>query len=315
MHKQSYAIIRDTVAVSELDASVITLTYNRPDALWRCLDSLARQEVAAYRFEMVLVDVSDKPVTDVVKEFAGRLRICHVRAENRGVAANRNVGAREATAPLLVFLDDDCCAKPDWLRKMVAAAADRPGALVGGGVRNVDSDNAVSVAGQVITEAVDDFFNSGDGGPTFFPGLNFAVPREDYLALGGCDESFGRLAAEDREFASRWVASGRKMVAEPTAIVVHDHRRDLPGYLRQYFNYGKGAWVYHCRTKTRDNGVMKSAVSTHFGLLRRLGGPLGRLTFGMRLKVLVLLAAWEVSNLAGFTWQGIRPSPGNGETE
>ena len=309
------SVFRETVAVSEPEASVITLTYNRPDALRRCLDSLAGQEVAADRFEVVLVDVSDEPVTAIVKEFANRLQIRHVRAENRGVAANRNVGAREATAPLLVFLDDDCCAEPNWLRKMVAAGAVSPGTLVGGGVRNVDPDNAVSVAGQVITEAVDDFFNSGDGGPTFFPGLNFAVPREDYLALGGCDESFGRLAAEDREFASRWKASGRKMVAEPAAIVVHDHRQDLPGYIRQYFNYGKGAWVYHCRTKSHDNGVLVSAASAHFGLLGRLGRPLRRLNFGMRLKVLLLLAAWEVSNLAGFAWQSIRPSSDNGETE
>lgn len=289
-----------------LDASVITLTFNRPEALRRCLESLAEQDIGPDRFELVLVDVSDEAVTDVVEAFEERIRIRHVRESNRGVAANRNVGARAASAPLLVFLDDDCRAKPDWLGRMVDRAAAHPGALVGGGVTNVDPENAVSVAGQVITEAVDSHFNSGENGPTFFPGMNFAVPREDYLALGGCDESFGLLAAEDREFAYRWRTSGRGLVAEPGARVEHDHRQDLPGYLRQYFNYGKGAWLYHVRVKSGDRGVLKTAARSHFGLLGQLGGPLSQLAPAMRWKVVFLLAAWELSNLAGFTWQGLR---------
>lgn len=286
-----------------LKASVITLTFNRPDALRRCLESLSRQTLGKGSFELVLVDVSDVAVTEVVEEFKDRVSIQHVLAENKGVAANRNLGARTATASLAVFIDDDCTADPDWLEKIVACADANPGALIGGGVLNMNPRNAVSTAGQVITDAVDLVSNSGPEGPMFFPGMNFAVPREDYLALGGCDESYGKLAAEDREFMARWRLSGRALVAAPDALVTHEHRRDLKGFVRQYFNYGKGAWVYHQRTKLPFSGSMGSAVRTHLALLRCLGDPMSGLGFMMKAKVVLLLMAWEVSNLAGFVWQ------------
>ena len=294
-----------------LEASVITLTYNRPAGLRRCLRSLSSQTLADDRFEVVLVDVSDEPVTPVLGEFEGSIQLRHIRAENRGVAANRNVGASEATAPLVVFLDDDCIAESAWLEKMIAGARANPGALVGGGVRNLDSENAVSTAGQVITEAVDSFSNSGEEGPTFFPGMNFAVPREDYLALGGCDESFGRMAAEDREFMDRWRMSGRTLAAVPDACVVHAHRQDLAGFARQYFNYGRGAWVYHRHTMPTGSGTMAGIARTHLELLGHLGTPLSGLAPVMKLKVVGLLIVWEISNLAGFAWQALRSAGQN----
>lgn len=297
------------------EASVITLSFNRPDALRRCLQSLAGQTAGRDRFELVVVDVSDEPVTDILRAFEAEIRIRHVRAVNGGCAANRNVGAHEATAPLLVFLDDDCRAEPGWLETMLEGARDHPGALLGGGVVNSDPGNAVSTAGQVITEAVDAHFNRGGRGATFFPGMNFAVPRDAYLALGGCDASFGTLAAEDREFAARWIASGRSMVAVPGARVSHDHRNDLGGFVRQYFNYGRGAWKLHECLKQSGSGSLGEVLRSHAGLIRQLGTPLSGLDLAMKLKVLPLLFTWELANLVGFAWQGLRSVGGRGTAD
>jgi GT2 family glycosyltransferase len=296
------------------EASVITLSFNRPDALIRCLQSLARQTVEPDRFELIVVDVSDEPVSTIIAEFEASIRIRHVRTVNRGVAANRNAGVAAAAAPLLLFIDDDCRAEPDWLEGMIGCAWANPGALIGGGVVNSHPENAVATAGQVITEAVDAHFNVSDREPTFFPGLNFGVPRDGYLELGGCDESFGRLAAEDREFAARWRHSGRPMVAVPAARVLHEHRTDIAGFLRQYFNYGRGAWKYHECMKVQGTGMMSDAVRSHVGLIRRLAAPMSGLDLSMKLKVALLLVAWELLNLGGFIWQGVVSprTPGDG---
>ena len=288
-----------------IQASIITLSFNRPEALQHCLRSLAGQTVETKRFESIIVDVSDEPVSGIIEAFEKEIQIHHVRAANGGVAANRNIGAAEARAPLLLFIDDDCRAEPDWLENMLACARSNPGALIGGGVINSNPKNAVSTAGQVITEAVDLHFNAGKKTPTFFPGLNFGMPREDYLALGGCDESFGRLAAEDREFSARWRRSGRPLAAAPMARVVHDHRMDIPGFMRQYFNYGRGAWKLHeCISARSDEGI-PNVVRSHVGLVRHLATPISRLEPVMQVKVIPLLILWELMNLFGFVWQSI----------
>jgi len=139
--------------------SVIVMTFNRPGPLRRCLESLAAQTLPPEQFEVVLVDASDVPVVDIAREFSGRLRLVHLPGPNLGVAGNRNRGADAASADLLAFLDDDCVAHTTWLQRLSTACRENPGALIGGGVENPHAENAYAAAGQVITAAVDSFFN------------------------------------------------------------------------------------------------------------------------------------------------------------
>jgi GT2 family glycosyltransferase len=285
------------------EISVILMTFNRQEALRRCLESLAGQTLHREAFEIVLVDVSHHPANDLVKEFEQNLDIRHVIGSNLGVAGNRNRGAEHASAEFIAFIDDDCVAYTDWLAKIKVALKSNPNSLIGGAVDNPFPDNVFATAGQVITEAVDAFYNPANAPPRFFPGLNFAVPREAYRRIGGCDPEFGRLAAEDRDFADRWRSAGGSLVKCSEAVVCHEHRRDLRGFIRQYFNYGRGAWRYHSLCRQRNHGGMAEDIKLHTGLMRYLRKPLENLSLGMRVKVVVLLGVWQTANLAGFLWQ------------
>ena len=256
----------------------------------------------------MLVDVSTSPVTSVVQEFKNKLDIRHFHTRNRGVAGNRNYGARNARAELLAYIDDDCVAEPSWLENLLTSAEANPGFLIGGGVRNLYPDNAVACAGQVITEAVDSCFNATPGAPLFFPGLNFAIPRDPYLSIGGCDEAFGRLAAEDRDFADRWLQSGGQQVRATDAIVIHEHRTALKGFIQQYFNYGRGAWRYHSLRRSRGTGALFESLKLHKGLRRFTRQPLRDVPASLRKKVRLLLVTWELTNAAGFVWQACADS-------
>ncbi len=283
--------------------SVVVMTFNRPDALLRCLHSLARQSVSSDAFEVVVVDVSDAPIDDLEARFAGRLQLRHQRAANRGVAVNRNVGARAARGRWLVYIDDDCVAQPDWLAKLHETIERCPEAMIGGGVINLLGDNVIALAGQLITDAVDRHFNPNPHDATFVPGLNFAVPRDAYLADGGCDEGFGMLAAEDRDLCRRWRRDGRRIVKASSAIVAHQHRDDLRGFARQYFNYGRGAWVYHRRIVGAGDPAGETVVGSHLELLRHVGRAVAAQPARLRAKLLALVVVWEVANAAGFLWQ------------
>jgi len=293
--------------------SVVVMSFNRPQALERCLASLAAQTLAMQKFEVVLVDVSDPPNHPQVARYGERLTLRHRIETNRGVAGNRNLGAAAATAPLLAFLDDDCVAHPEWLATLLAAAARHPGALIGGGVTNLLPGNPVASAGQLIQEAVDRHFNADPTDAHFVAGLNFAVPTERFRQMGGNDEGYGRRAAEDREFCSRWRAEGGRIVKAEAALVAHEHRADLPGFLRQYFNYGRGAWIYH-RTKPALSASGEPTVGSHLGLLKQLGRELAASPRQQRPLLALLLLGWEAANLAGFVREALASSQrlGNG---
>ncbi len=285
--------------------SVIVMTLDRPGPLRRCLESLAAQSISHDCFEVIVVDASAEPAVSLLADFAGRLRLSHHVGPNHGVAGNRNVGVARARGPVVAFLDDDCVADPGWLEAVTDVVEANPRFLVGGLVANAYPSNAVAVAGQVIAEGVYDFFNPSGEEPRFFAGLNFAVDRESYLAIGGCDPGFGRLAAEDRDFVDRWRVAGGSLAGCPAAIVHHEHRTTLDGFVRQHINYGRGAWRYHSMRRLRRSGRMIDDLRLHSNLYRHLGPSVMRQGHGMRAKVIALLLTWQVANLVGFVSQGV----------
>ena len=283
-----------------VEVSVVVMTFNRPKALERCLRSLSAQSIGSQAFEVVLVDVSQPSVTDVVANFSDHLRIHHLIAINQGVAGNRNLGAESARAPLLAYLDDDCVADPHWLEVILKASNCHPGCLIGGQVENLHPESLIACAGQLITEAVDAAFNAPGSKPEFFAGLNFAVPRRDYLALGGCDVTYGRLAAEDRDFCRRWRNSGRCLAKAPEALVIHEHRCNFKGFWRQYFNYGRGAYRFSKESYSTNE---PTTVSQHWRLIEKLKQLLCQANGSQQLPLAMLLVVWEIANTTGFIWE------------
>lgn len=91
--------------------ALILTTYNRPAALDRVLDSVARQTVMP---EQVIIadDGSDERTTAVVEAWRPRLRasLHHAWQPDDGfrAAASRNRAARDASTDLLLFVDGDC---------------------------------------------------------------------------------------------------------------------------------------------------------------------------------------------------------------
>ena len=100
-------------------------------SLTRCLDSLAAQTVPTSGFEVLVVDDSGEGATACL-DLPLPVRIC--RNVGRGASAARNLGAREARAPFVLFLDSDIVAEPDLLERHLArhrAAADSAIAVIG----------------------------------------------------------------------------------------------------------------------------------------------------------------------------------------
>jgi len=107
--------------------SVIIPTHNRAGFLAKAMGSVLAQ---TYRnFELIVVDDGSTDSTSQLLASYGR-EVIALRQENRGPAAARNLGIRQARYPLLAFLDSDDCFAPEKLAIQVAAMEAAPATLI-----------------------------------------------------------------------------------------------------------------------------------------------------------------------------------------
>ena len=90
------------------------------------------------------------------------------------------------------------------------------------------------------------------------------------------------------------------MVYEPAAVIEHHHDLDLSSFVRQHFNYGRGA--YHFRRLRRARGRASRLEPLRFYRDLVLF-PFGRQPVARALLISVLLCLAQFANAAGFFWQ------------
>ncbi|MEE2789213.1 MAG: glycosyltransferase [Myxococcota bacterium] len=90
--------------MSSPDIAVIIVTYHRPKAVVRLVDSLISQDLARERYEVCIVDNGGDGPKEALASRVDHWVTAHT---NLGASAGRNCGVRLTGAPVLVFLDDD----------------------------------------------------------------------------------------------------------------------------------------------------------------------------------------------------------------
>jgi len=216
--------------------SVIIPTYNRRNELEQTLEALAVQEFPAAEFEVIVADDgSSDDSAEVAASFDGPLRLKYVWQEDLGYrsAAARNLGARQAAAPIFAFLDCGTLAGPGFVGGHLAAQS-APGkrAVVGYcyGYDSLRKDKWVPDS--LGTASLSEVVRRNAGEPLFqdvrhsefervgFDLMKFAVPwtyfatmncsmgAADFWAVGGFDETFKGWGMEDTELGYRLFRNG-----------------------------------------------------------------------------------------------------------
>jgi GT2 family glycosyltransferase len=141
----------------------------------------------------------------------------------------------------VAFTDDDCCHASDWLTRLEGYFEKYPKAMVGGRPVNTLRSNPFSIASQLL---IDYLLFSANAVPTAGSYLNnIALPREEFVAMGGFDIAFS-MSAEDRDLCDRWVRSGKQIVFAPEILIGHAHQLNWRSYWKQHRNYGRGAFQH-----------------------------------------------------------------------
>ncbi len=204
---------------ANLLVSVVVPTYLRPKLLHRCLTALCAQTLGPDRYEVVVVDDGRNGETRrEVESWRGHGGLPTVRylttpAPRSGPAVARNIGWRAAGGEIMAFTDDDCEPLPDWLA--AGAAAFR--------------DEEVSGAwGRIVVPISEDptDYERNTAGLEQAPcaTANCFYRKAALWAVGGFDERFSAAWREDSDVQFALLERVHKLVAVPSAVVVHPVR-------------------------------------------------------------------------------------------
>jgi GT2 family glycosyltransferase len=285
-----------------LTFSIVIPTYNRPDRLEKCLQSMTQLDYPRDRFEVIVVDDgSAQPMESVAVPFQSHLNLTVIRQVNSGPAKARNTGASHAQGEYIAFTDDDCTLDRQWLRALETCFKAHPQALVGGRTINALPDNVFSTASQLLIDYIYSYYNAPASSANFLASNNFAMPREQFQAVGGFDVNFPLAAGEDREFCDRWLHHGYAIVYAPEVTIHHAHHLSLKSFWRQHFNYGRGAFCFHqTRSVRTDEGLRVEPLTFYWNLIRF---PFVQSSSSSPFVLTALLFLSQVANVLGFSWE------------
>lgn len=202
------------------DVSIIIPHYNQPEALLRCLASLAEQDFAGSS-EILVIDNGShtRPDPAMLEPFGAIL----LHEGEPGPGPARNLGARTARGELLLFIDADCRAHAHWITAAVEGLSAAASTGVVGGDVQIDFSDVQRPSAMEAYEAVFAFRQqlyieqhgySGTG--------NLAVRRDVFEKVG---PFVGVAFAEDAEWGRRAAVHGHPATFRPDMIVYHPARR------------------------------------------------------------------------------------------
>lgn len=246
-----------------LKVSVVICTYNRVAYLPRTLEALAVQTVPCQEFEILLIDNNSSDRTpEACREFQQKhpeLNFRYTVESRQGLSYARNRGIEEAQSDLLVFIDDDAFAAPDYLQNLIRFFETTPDAAAAGGriYPLFESKRPDWLPG--ILMSLMSVIDLGDRVCLFkkkFPiGANMAFRKKTLQTYGNFNVKLGRRGdnlegAEEKDLFLKIIAAGEKVYYIPDATVRHiipDKRLSFDHFRRQAIGIG-----YSERVRSRE---------------------------------------------------------------
>ena len=248
-------------------ASVVVVSRERPGELVRCLTALAQQDHPA--FEVVVV--ADPAGLDAAVRTGLALKA--VAFDEANISAARNLGLAQAAGEVVAFIDDDACAEPTWLSRLVAPFADARVVQATGFVRG---RNGISFQWRAST--VDRFgedhaldvpedrvsLHEGSGARAVKTvGTNCAFRAAALRAAGGFDPAF-RFFLDEADVNLRLAARGGLTAVVPLAQVHHafaaSARRRADRVPLSLVEIGASTAVFLRRHAPEASGALPEAV-------------------------------------------------------
>jgi len=216
-----------------MNLTVIISTYNGAKKLPVILDSLTKQSYKDFEL-LIVVDGSIDETMDVLQEWTNRFYDFKIiYQQNKGRAAVRNTGVKNAKGELLLFFDDDLIVKENCVKNhleyhsktnfeniFVGQVLDEP-------TETDDNKEFIRYKKYLAKAWYKNMYRKDRrieknifDGDYYMSGANFSLTKNIFNRIGGLDESLNR--SEDFEFAIRAKTAGVKTIlGDKYATVIH----------------------------------------------------------------------------------------------
>lgn len=227
-----------------VDISLIVLTYNRPNLLRNCLESILKLEKGGVSLEVIVVDDGSKTDnSSIPNQYEHSLKIRFDKKVHQGVAAARNYGVKLASGKFIAFIADDYCLPKNFLIDVLKFFDENDDALV--------ITHNISPCGPSLFKFVQRLYfqltlwqsienletTSGVLKSYSLPPSRGAVFRKEiFNEIGLFNEEL--VTGEDGEFGMRMASHGIPVYFFPDKYIEHWEQKDLLGYIDQRLKYG-----------------------------------------------------------------------------
>lgn len=216
--------------------SIIIGTHNQKHVLKKTLESLFHQTLSSELYEIQLVDSSSIDGTDkMAEELKPTCRFDYLRVENKGKAAARNIGIKQAKGEIILLTDADMIAEPKLLEEHLLAHEKRNNASFEGLTINPDGKPYIKAwlwPGKRLKWA---YFLTG----------NLSIRRKTIIEAGLFDENFKGYGWEDVELGYRLRQMKIPLLYLPSAVNHHHHPVTTEGMMERKFETGKSAALFY----------------------------------------------------------------------
>lgn len=258
------------------EITVVVPTFDRPEALDRCIAALLRQQTPRI-FEIVVVD--NHPQSGLTAPLPARYpSVRFVQEPNPGLSNARNAGVQAARALIIVTTDDDVLPPPQWLQTLTAPLFDAhrdPASKLA-----ATTGDCLAMKRETSAEILFEAYGGlrhGDTPATFdalwmsqwhvgFPHLwrigttaNVAFLASALQNIGPFETLLGAGtpsgAWEDIDCFYRLLRAGFSIAYVPDAAVRHAHREQLDALTRQLCAYRRGETAFLCLVLLRHRDL------------------------------------------------------------
>lgn len=217
--------------------SVITLTRNRADLLAANFTSLLGQ--LSSRDEIIVIDNGSTDHTPLVIRAYKRLLPIRAYRLIRGKYPHLyNAGIRRAAKAVIVFLDDDCIADPQFINRIRIAHHKRPHAAIQGVTFSLPHGN---IYADIMGDHYRHFLatNRLDGNHLrVMDNKNASIATSLIRSVGGFCEELD-CGSEDIEIGIRLRSKGIPIMLDETIIAHHHERTTFHTFMAQHLRFAR----------------------------------------------------------------------------
>lgn len=264
---------RPATGPSHRDVTVVIPVRDNVTGLRRLVASLRGLRV------IVVDDGSACPVE--LEDFAGAhcdIEVLH-HARSKGPAAARNTGLAACATDYVAFLDSDVAPRRGWLEALLGHFCDPTVALVAPRIVGLTQTENVISRYEAVHSSLDLGLREAPVLPlssvSYVPSAAIVCRVSAIRDVGGFDETLH--SGEDVDLCWRLVEAGARLRYEPIALVAHDHRTELRGWIARKAFYGGSAAPLSVRHPDKTAPLVISGWALTAWILMSLGTGLAQL--------------------------------------